>query len=279
MLRQTISARSIARPLLVDLHQRPFSGRVWGVYRRACNLIDETGKVITLVLPEVGNGPFAIVINGSPDMFEALAPRQPVQATPEILTIGDWRISLYQATVWEPRLPRPAKALDLELMIDLVRPYAEWPHFVEVTPVAKSTAHLARQAAGQLSAALQHPHNEKLLEVAVTHLAGLGSGLTPAGDDYLLGTMAALWLVGQPDLLLRMASLAGPKTNALSRAFLEAAARGEFIEPWHALTLAWQKTDRPVIAQVIERIARFGASSGTDALAGFANSLEGLVKL
>ncbi len=273
MLRQTNSARSIARPLLAGLTEHPFVGRVLGVHRRACNVIDESGQIIALVLPEVGNGPFAIVIDGTAGIFDGLEPHQPVRVTQQALTLGQWQISLNRASVWEPHLPRPTHPPNLELMIEQVRPYVEWPNFKETTPLAGRTVQLARQAAAELSARLKQPQNEKLLTAAVAQLAGLGRGLTPAGDDYLLGTMAALWLTERPDALVTIAKVAGPKTTALSRAFLNAAADGEFIEPWHALVLAWDAKDRLAMSRAIERIARFGASSGRDALAGFANTL------
>jgi hypothetical protein len=125
----------------------------------------------------------------------------------------------------------------------------------------------------QFIEAITDPKKELALAEAVRHLAGLGSGLTPAGDDYLTGAMAGLWLLNRPESLPLMAETAGPKTNALSAAFLEAAAKGEFMEPWHALAQAWQAVDREAMAAAIKWIAEFGASSGEDALAGFSTVL------
>lgn len=268
-----ISARSMARPLLADLKNRPFSGRVLGVHRRACNLIDDTGWIITVVLPMVGNGPFAVMIEDTPGIFERLKPHQPVRATRRTLTLGERQILLDRAAIWEPQLPRPARPLNLELMLDLIEPYAVWPTFAEQSLLAERTAHLARQAAGQLMLALKQPQEMTALEAAVAKLAGLGSGLTPAGDDFLMGSMVALWLTKQPGPLTTIAEVAGSKTNTLSRAFLRAAAQGEFIEPWHALIHIWQQENQESIINAIKWIARFGASSGLDALAGFANTL------
>ncbi|MEW5961894.1 MAG: DUF2877 domain-containing protein [Chloroflexota bacterium] len=273
MSQPTSSACSIARPLLAELTRRPFAGRVLGAHRRACNLIDEAGRILTLALPEVGNGPFAILLDGAPGIFDDLEPRQPARSTGQALTVGQWVITLAGAVVWEPRLPQPVNPLNLELMIRQVQPYATWPNFDQTTPFDSNMARLARQAAGQLAQALTQPQHETALATAAARLAGLGRGLTPAGDDYLLGVMAALWLTGRPEPLATIAKVAGPHTNALSRAFLEAAAHGEFIEPWHALALAWGRQERGAVAQAVDRIAHFGASSGRDALAGFANTL------
>lgn len=262
-----------------DLAARPFSGRVLGVFNRACNLIDDTRqRLIALVLPEVGNGPFAVVVPGLPGLFDSLEPGLPVQGNRHHLSAGSWRISLQDAKVWEPVLPAPSAPPNPDYVLEAVAPYAGWSSFDETTEAGKRTAQLARQSAGQLVRAIAGPKPGPALETAVAQLAGLGGGLTPAGDDYLLGVMAALWLTGQPALSTRMVKIARPRTHALSRAFLEAAARGQFIEPWHALARAWFAGNRQAIAAAVGQIARFGATSGVDALAGFAQTVRNLAK-
>lgn len=272
MTRRSLSALAIARPLLEELNRRPFAGRVLGVFARACNLIDEQGRIIALLLPAVGQGPFAISIAGSPAVFESLSPSQPAQATPEAVLIGGWRIDLINAAVWEPRLNRPDKPLELKLIANRLLPYLNWPNLTETTPLAQRLAHLAQEAAAALIQAIRRDQPEQLNQ-AVTQLAGLGQGLTPAGDDYLIGVIAALWLTGRPGVAASIAQTSIPRTNTLSAAFLQAAARGEFVEAWHDLVEAWQSKDEQVLTAAVARIAAFGASSGADALAGFAKTL------
>lgn len=265
-----IPARSIARPLLADLTAQPFSGRVLGCFRRACNLIDDRQRVIALLLPEVGRGPFVVTIAGSPGIFDSLTPGQPARADRHAMVIGHWEVPLSQAAVWEPGLTRPTRPLNVDLMIDLVEAYAHWPNVGEAPSTAGRMAQAGRQAAAQFIEAILDPGREPALVKAVERLAGLGSGLTPAGDDYLIGAMAALWLAGRPASLPLIVRTARPKTTALSGAFLQAAAGGEFMEPWHALARAWQLEDESALAGAVQWIADFGASSGQDALAGFA---------
>ena len=276
MARQTILALSIARPLLEDLTARPFTGRVTGLFNRACNLVDDDGRVIALVLPMVGKGPFAVSIEGPSGIFDTLSQGRPAQANPQAIVIGQWCIPLENAEIWEPKLSSPERPLRIELLADIVRPYTDWPNLSEDTLIARRTAQLARKAAAHLAEAVGRRESNEELAEAVAQLAGLGSGLTPAGDDYLLGTMAALWLTGHADPVPQIAETAIPKTNALSAAFLKAAAKGEFMEPWHTLAQAWVMEDRQAITEAIEWIADFGASSGVDALAGFARTLLNL---
>lgn len=268
---RTSSAFSIARPLLAELATHPFSGQVRGIFGRACNLVDDRQRVITIALREVGNGPFSILIEGQPGLFDILTLGQPALGNHHILTIGDWQIALYEATTWEPKMTQPGGSFKIEPVVaKIIRPYANWLSLAENDLVAGKMGRVAREATAQLTRAITH---NGPVEEAVGRLAGLGSGLTPAGDDYLVGVAAALWLTKQAHISKRIIETAIPKTTALSAAFLKAAAAGEFTEPWHVLAEALFKADVLAVNEAINRLARLGASSGQDALAGFAATI------
>ncbi|HXV98634.1 MAG TPA: DUF2877 domain-containing protein, partial [Anaerolineae bacterium] len=230
------------------------------------------------------NGPFSIVMADG-GLFNTLSAGQPALANPDSLTVGNWQINLSAAKVWEPKLVRSRQPLQLSSAIaGIIGPYTHWPRLAEGNAFAGSANRLAR-AAGQLKQALveydrdeSYQEQEKIEKVAwaAGQLAGLGSGLTPAGDDFLMGVMAALWLTGREGLLPVIAREAIPQTTMLSGAFLRAAAQGEFMEAWHTLTQALLSGESEAFRQAVKRVAQFGASSGLDALAGFATTLLSL---
>lgn len=186
-----IIVHTIARSLYEVLSTRPFIGSVWSRFKRACNLVDAAQQtIIDLTSPQIGNGPFSIVIEDRLDFFAAIEPNQPVSATSDSIKIGGWHLDLSKATVWNPHLPHLARPLPLTPTINkILEPYGDWPRLASPTPAAQAPAHLARRATHALTLALV---NGDRLEPAVERLAGLGGGLTPAGDDYLVGLMAAL---------------------------------------------------------------------------------------
>jgi hypothetical protein len=98
---------------------------------------------------------------------------------------------------------------------------------------------------------------------AAAGLAGLGGGLTPTGDDVLLGVLYALW-VWQPggDWPTLIARTAAPRTTTLSANFIRAAAVGEAVWQWHDLA----RGD----PAAVEHILAIGHSSGGEAWAAFA---------
>lgn len=97
-------------------------------------------------------------------------------------------------------------------------------------------------------------------------LAGRGDGLTPAGDDLLVGYVAGLVLFhGSCEAAAAIADVAAPRTTVLSAALLRHAANGELPEPAH--TLLTVGDPRPLL--------RFGNSSGRAMMHGLALACQG----
>jgi hypothetical protein len=104
-------------------------------------------------------------------------------------------------------------------------------------------------------------------KLRLDELPGRGPGLTPLGDDILIGYLAAAALAGAGGTALALAARYGRRTTALSRTLLRLAARGCLPEPAHDLLV--DGNPGPLL--------RFGASSGRGialglALFGSANS-------
>ena len=108
-------------------------------------------------------------------------------------------------------------------------------------------------------------------------LIGLGPGLTPSGDDLLIGLMAATNLLSVPlglraDFYQRLSAelltIARGRTNRLSMTWMEYARRGEVAEHlgrlFHTLVLDdWQNLEHAAI-----QVLNTGATSGGDVLTG-----------
>ncbi len=265
-----LSAIAIALPLWQSLHAKPFSGSVASRFARACNLVDDQGRVIALTLPALGNGPFSIIVGAGTGRFMELQLDQRAYVDAERIVVGCWHIPLTGAYIWDATLPTNAQIQLGPGIAAILQPYAQWPARAADTPTAAAMTRLLARGARALSEALEQGND---LTEAARQLAGLGHGLTPAGDDYLVGAMAALWLLGDRDQAAMIAWSAAPHTTTLSSAFLTAAAQGQFAEPWHQLARALARQSAVECGAAVQRITAIGASSGRDALAGFAASL------
>lgn len=236
------------------------SARVLHLFPEACSLSNDRGEVIALVSPEIGPGPFHAVMGG--DFTAGLAIDQPVtlDAAGQFLTVGPLRVDCRESPVWRPK-PEWTRLRRAD--------FGEWPSPSGLPD--DITHYLSRVIDGLMADDLS------LYGDGVAGLAGRGSGLTPAGDDVLMGVLHALWAwyPNHPrrprrEWLGIILSTAVPRTATLSANFLRAAAAGEATWHWHDLA-----DGRPGAA---DRILSIGHSSGADAWAGFVQTGGGLCR-
>ena len=130
----------------------------------------------------------------------------------------------------------------------------------------------AQRGAAQLVRGLLAGSTEPCLAGAKV-LAGLGGGLTPAGDDFIVGVLLATWAglygSGAEALCQPIVAAAAPLTTTLSAAYLRAAARGECMAQWHAFFEALLRSEAQAMRAAIRALMATGHTSGADALAGF----------
>jgi hypothetical protein len=96
---------------------------------------------------------------------------------------------------------------------------------------------------------------------AVNLLAGLGEGLTPAGDDVLAGYAAWRAATGAREAALLRA--AAERCSPLGLAYLRCAERGELPDACAPLVVAIRHGSVPAVQAAIKGLGAWGASSGT----------------
>jgi Protein of unknown function (DUF2877) len=113
---------------------------------------------------------------------------------------------------------------------------------------------------------------------AIKPLVGLGSGLTPAGDDFLVGFLAGLRSTASFDTarLRFLASVgvwlseAASQTNVISQASIQSVIRGNASEPIARLAEQLDRADSiDNVRAETQAALQVGHSSGTDGVAGF----------
>jgi hypothetical protein len=109
----------------------------------------------------------------------------------------------------------------------------------------------------------------------VRDLVGLGHGLTPSGDDALVGALVLLDAVGERRAHARLAAALNQippgLTSPLSHCFLRSAAAGHVGEHLHAAVSAFVCGD---VAGTIAAVRNIGHSSGWDMMAGVVVALS-----
>lgn len=137
---------------------------------------------------------------------------------------------------------------------------------------------LQRAIAGRLDRVCGDPVGHDALASATRALVGLGAGLTPSGDDYLVGALAVLHQVpGGRGRAAAEGIGAGLRpeqlgaTTAVAAQYLRAAAEARFHHHIAAAARA-ALTDAAAVPAAFETVRRIGSTSGADVLLGIAHT-------
>jgi hypothetical protein len=262
--------------------------RIHSVYRHSCNLVNEDGSLISLVLPLVGPGPFAIVLDGGLGNFEQeFTVNMPAVSELTRIELGDWTIALGEAAQWIPnpgwdvirnnRARLQEQLAGVSSILAAGAPTGSFaPLALQYTEISDGVQQLALKAAREPAAMLLQAlaeSDESTVREAAMRLAGLGGGVTPSGDDFLVGVMFALWALTDDDRAILLSKWitesARDRTNVISNAWLAAARRGEAGIEWHQFFEAIVIPDQKGLDQVTTALIKRGHTSGADAMAGF----------
>lgn len=275
--------------------QTPKPARVLHVFENACNLLAEDGEILSLVTTGVGDGPFNIVL--APINFRDHATNATtVRIEHEQIRIGELEIVLAPAQIWEPRFDWESlrgrqdslsiSASILEKVLDEIAPVESFAQLLRpkensVREIEAQILLTAHEPAHTLLEGLLNL-DEELCRASARKLAGLGAGLTPDGDDFMMGCMLALWArwagEGVDETVSWVSSEAIPRTTRIAAAWLQAASRGECSVGWHDLLQAMLAENDENIRSAARAIIQQGHTSGASALAGFTVVLRGKFK-
>jgi hypothetical protein len=266
--------------------------RVQSVYRSVVNITTADG-LLTVASPEAGGLPNGILADlGSDWRMIGLRPGMAAHASDARIAVPDARleIQLDAAPRWSPRILASSEVADAAM--------ARWRRRAATTrrtAQARASAgglgallhddtghdgrlgmaHVARPMVAELILALESGDRDAAADVA-TGLIGLGPGLTPSGDDTLVGIEAALHALDSASAGFLSGAVGDveDRTTALAATLLRHAAAGEFAERLHRVLAALLGPDEEAIAPAIDRAVAWGATSGTDCLLGVLIGLD-----
>ena len=262
--------------------------RILHLFDQACNLINEQEEVLSVVTSQIGNGPFNLVVTDDLCFSNDLYLESPVSISPTTLTLGNLMIHTAGTNLWNPQPDWQALHAHREIIANRITQlqitnYAE-QHGLTTPFEDHSGLPITQSLVSNLSSALANIDISSA-RILTSQLAGLGAGLTPAGDDFLMGAIYAAWIIHPfeiASLLGRdVAETAAPRTTSLSAAWLRAAGKGESGIVWHQFfdALLVARIDNPSsLEESIKNILAIGETSGADALAGFMGVLTSWIE-
>lgn len=265
--------------------------RIQGVYRSVFNITTADG-ILTVASPDGGGLPNGILADLGDDWRAiGLRPGMVVHARDVDIRVPDagLEIQFGSAPRWSPRFRSEATVADVAPSVwarraaatrTIAQRQATTAGFgallgTEVTHDPVGILEIARPMVVGVTRALEVGDRTGAAESAA-RLIGLGPGLTPSGDDVLVGIEAALHAVGHPAAGFLAPALGdvAERTTDVAATFLRHAAAGEFAERVHTLLASLLGSDDETIPAAIDRAVAWGATSGMDCLLGVLVGLD-----
>ena len=277
-----------------------FSGVIHSIFHHACNVSLDSEVLLTLVSSEKGNLSHGIRLRTPPKFtfLHQFRVGQPVACRGGILRVSgsDLSADLRTASLWHIDL----KGLRVDLyQRDTAQAWAvAWLELGKhrhqnglsamIAPISPSRQNsvpslgiraLAGRAVESVPALMDATRNFQVDNVitAIKPLIGLGPGLTPSGDDFIVGYLAGLWSAGgsDPSRLRFLSSVgtwlsqAAAGTNAISRTYIKSAVNGNLSEPIATLAQRIGQAKSVDNVRAATRTAlQVGSTSGTDGVLG-----------
>ena len=276
-----------------------FDATIHSVFRTAVNLRPENKDLLlTLVVASEADLPQGIRLDSPDDFsFEQLSAGGELFCRDNALIFenSDLAVEFSQGKRWQCDLPA--------LGTDLANPHVAeawkcvWQALNECQVlmgaeiIAQAMLHsdgitqsaISRREGDAIRTLIETTRSHQLDDLsALTQLIGLGTGLTPCGDDFLVGYLAGLWCTVQ-DIVKRrqfvsslgqaVIHLSG-RTNDIGRTYLHHAAYGQVSSRLDTLARAISRPESPAeLLGVAESAMQSGHTSGMDAVTGLLSGL------
>ena len=281
--------KSIASDLNDILTSKTVNGIVHSVFDHACNIQLEENNLITLISPKLPNYPASIKLDILEDRsLCSLGFKTGMKAAvnKDEIKIPDINITilLTDTNVWDssplflpPAIPKEILYEDLEKIWKLTLKYGTMEGVASVLDKDEKYNYCVNfiiDSLKKLPTGIRC-YNYKMISEITHHLIGLGPGLTPAADDFLLGLIASIYYIGhyfgnQFEILKKMTNamisgLAG-RTTLISETMLKNGIQARFCEPLKELMVAL--ISGTFIDQKCLALLNIGGTSGSDCAAG-----------
>ncbi len=257
-----ITAISIGMPVVDRLTAQWRLGKIHSVFERAVNWEEEDGNFCCLIASGYGNIPCGAVVDTESLCSSSLHPGDRILLSQRQFWVPSrrWAVALGDAKVYEPR--RTIDAARFVAGVDehchaAVKRLTEGANdegLLPLLPFVSSIlqgdtdaipelSHLCQAAIPKIVGLIRAARRQDRVAFIdqSRRLLGLGIGMTPSGDDVLVGMLGALSMLRSPlmteSLAAAVADEAQRKTTRISAVYLTYAARGmvgerlsEFIE-------------------------------------------------
>ncbi len=270
-----------------------FRGIIHSVFNSTLNIQNhDSDELFTIACKKLDNGPNTIIIDLENLHNTGINVNEPVCISGKCMYIGKkLTISFENIRRWESELPEYPNTIEIvNRNLSFVKDYIEvhgrsGGAKIDIASdhlFAKEVSRMIAERSQHLQQALLNGSSSSALEYAQS-LIGLGPGLTPSGDDFLVGLFTALNVRNSPlssyqSLCEEVVQKAKTLTNNISFMALKKASIGKVRESIIQLVSSMLKGNRDELILSLNKVLHIGSSSGTDIALGLVSGMEANIK-
>ncbi|WP_256716272.1 DUF2877 domain-containing protein [Paenibacillus odorifer] len=266
-----------------------FHGFVHSTFNRTINIqCLDRGDLYTIACKGIDNAPNTLIIDLEHFEEADIRVNDIVSSGHSVLSIANkMSITMNGVKRWNCKLPKyPSEADVLIMNVSTMKQYIKLHGnnsrieraFKSGNPFDDEMSRMLHERTQLLVSELQN----KRISTAITHatsLIGLGPGLTPAGDDFLVGLFTVMGIENHQyfshqsfceEVVLHAKAL----TNDISYMALAKAAVGQVRESISDLMEALFRGSEEELLLALDRVLAIGSTSGTDIALGIVAGLE-----
>ena len=282
-------AKSIASDLIDTLTSKTVDGIVHSVFDHACNIQLDKNRLVTLISPKLLNYPSSIKLDIAENrMIRSIGFKTGMKAAvnKDEIKIPDINITilLTDVKVWDSsplflrsNISEEMLNENIEKIRDLTLKCGEIEGVASIldgNTIDNNYKNFVINSVKRLAKGISDFDCKEITE-ASKRLIGLGPGLTPAADDFLLGILASLYYMGYyfGNHLENLKKIAGfiiydlpGRTTFISEIMLRNGMKARFSEPIRDLMLA--VIHNTSVQDKCINLLNIGGTSGSDCAAG-----------
>ena len=281
----TYQSLSGAENFLHEIQERSWEGEIHSAFNRTINIISDSGELYTIASEELDNAPNTLRVRGLFNKGPKITVKTPVYSRKDQLIIGKTvAVTIQSASEWRyPQIEFPKKqeyfrvrnrvAQVNEWMMQLGNTGGYLLNKTQATTYEKMIHVMLLQESEQL---LVHLKEKQLFQAMkqLNRVIGLGPGLTPSGDDFLVGLALIFTTVNYPYHSLKQwldnnRNELKKRTNIISYSALDWAIKGVARERLGLFLneLFYGESDSLLKRKMID-VLEIGSTSGGDILTG-----------
>jgi hypothetical protein len=289
-----IQAKSGDVEFIQSIENSKFNGFIHSIFEKTINIkCSDTGDLYTLSCNRLDNGPNSIVIELNSFKNTNLVLNDHVFTDNSVLFIENkMSITIEHVEKWESTLPTyPADDETLKVNVAIMREHIN-KHGkcggMKRDTQAKGVfeVEMSNMLEKRSQSLLCEIENNRMTDASkyAVELIGLGPGLTPSGDDFLVGLFTTFNIPNCPcqsfgDFCEKIVKTAKPLTNEISYMTLKKASIGNVRESIISLIYHALYGSEAELISSLNKVLTIGSSSGTDIAQGIVSGLEVNIKI